>query len=134
MNIEEVLEIMTWIEIVIKVACILIGIAVACIITIPALVKAIKQRKAAKTAEEKAAADLQIKNAIFEFVGQAEVNYSNLDNALKKLGESAGSLKKENVMSEVRDFCDQNNLPYDKQAISEEVDKTVEFTKKVNYK
>lgn len=133
MILEEILKIMTWVEVVIKACSILIGIAIACAVTIPTLIKAIKQRKAAKTSEEKLAADLAIKNAIFDFVVQAETNYANLDTALKQLGESAGALKKESVMSEIRDYCDKQGYTYDKQAISNEVDNVVAFTKTVNY-
>lgn len=134
MQLEEVLKIMTVIEIIMKAVCILIGIVFACIITIPAIVKAVKARKVATTAEEKAKADLQLNNAIVEFIQQAEHKFLTLDSALKKLGESAGPLKKESVMSDVRDYCEQNNIAYDKQLVSDTIDKTVEFTKTVNYK
>lgn len=134
MTLEEVAYIMTWIDIVIKIACILLGVVFACAVTIPSLIKSIKARKAAKTEEEKAKADLDIQNQIATLVSLAEKNYASLDVAMKKLGESAGQFKKEKVMSDLRDFCDEKGYAFEKQKLSESVDKYVANTKEVNVK
>ena len=131
---QEVLNIMTWAEIIIKAFCILVGIAGALIVSVPALKKAIKDRKAAKTAEEKAKADLEIQKQMQLLVSNAEQNYSSLDAAMKKLGESAGQFKKDKVLTDLRDFCDEMGYAFEKQKLSEDIDSFVRMTKEVNTK
>lgn len=134
MTAQEVLEIMTWIEIIIKALCIICGIIGALTITLPALKKAIKARKEAVTAEEKAKADLEIQKHLTLLVSNAEQNYSNLDTAMKKIGESAGQFKKDKVLSELRDFCDENNYIFEKAKLSDDIDNFIRLTKEINVK
>lgn len=133
MTVQEVLNIMTWLEIIIKVICLLCGFATACIITIPSLKKAIKARREAKTAEDKAKADLEIQNQLELFVSTVESSYKNLDAAMKSIGGTAGPLKKDKVLSMLRDFCDSNGYAYDAEALSSKIDNFVRLTKEVNF-
>lgn len=124
---------MTWIDIVIKVACILFGLATACLIVLPKLKKAIIARKEAKTAEEKAKADAEVKECILEFIGVYEDKHKTLNDALKSIGETgAGQYKKDGVMTQVREFCDEKGYEYNKQEVSDYIDKVVDLTKRVN--
>lgn len=130
---EEVLIIMTWLEIVIKAVCMIFGLAAALIIVLPKLKKAIAARNAAKTAEEKAKADAEIKDCILEFIGIAEDKHKTLNTALKNIGETgAGQFKKDAVMTQVREYCDEKGYDYNKQEVSDYIDKVVDLTKKVN--
>lgn len=129
---QEVLRIMTWIEIIVKIACILLGIAVSCAITIPKLVKAIKQRRAAKTEAEKAEADLAIRNYMKELIVNAEANYMSLNDALKQIGDTAGTFKKDKVLSDLRDYCDEHGYEFNKAELGQEIDDLVAMTKQVN--
>lgn len=130
---EEVLLIMTWLEIIIKVACIVFGITVALIITLPKLKSALAARKAAKTAEEKAKADTEIKAVILEFIGIAEDKHATLNTALKNIGETgAGQYKKDSVMSQTREYCDEHGYDFNKQDVSDYIDKVIDLTKNVN--
>jgi hypothetical protein len=124
---------MTWLEIVIKVVCILFGIATACIIVLPKLKKAIAARKAAKTEEEKAKANAEIKDYVLEFIGVAEDKHAALNTALKNIGETgAGQFKKDAVLTQTRDYCDEKGYDFNKQEISDYIDKVIDLTKKVN--
>lgn len=124
---------MTWFEIVIKIVLIIVGIAAACIITLPKLRKAIKERRNAKTAEEKAKANAAIKDAVLEFIGISEKKYESLNAALKNINESgAGLYKKDNVLSMTRDFCDEHGYEYNKDEVSDYIEKVIDVTQNVN--
>lgn len=124
---------MTWIEIVIKAVCILFGIATACIIMAPKLKKALTARTEAKTEAEKAKANAEIKDCILEFIGVAEEKHATLNTALKNIGESgAGQFKKDSVLTHVREYCDEKGYEYNKQEVSDYIDKVIDLTKKVN--
>lgn len=123
---------MTWIEIVLKALTIIVAIVMGFLVTYPALRKAWKNYKEAKTAEEKARAELDIRNQLELLVSNVESSYSTLDKALKAIGSSAGPFKKDKVLSELRDFCDSKGYEYDKDKLSAEVDNVVRLTKEVN--
>lgn len=129
---QEVLKIMTWIEIVIKAFAILLAIAIGVLITLPALKTAWKKYKNAKTDEEKAQAKLEIRNQLELLCSNVETSYSDLDSALKQLGSSAGQFKKDKVLSDLRDFCDERGYEYNKQELSADVDNFVRHTKEIN--
>ena len=128
----EVLKIMTWIEIVIKFICILVGAIVACAITIPELIKTIKQRKNATTDAEKAKADLAIRKKMNELIVSAEANYTSLNDALKQIGDTAGTFKRDKVLSDLRDYCDEHKYEFNKAELSQELTDTIAMTKQVN--
>lgn len=113
-------------------------IVVAAIITITstvmAFIKAAKAKYTAKTANEKALADADMKAYANKLIVEAEQFYNVLDVALKAQGESAGPYKKESVMAKLQEYATSKNLAFDKEYWSTEVDNIVTLTKNVNAK
>jgi hypothetical protein len=129
---EEVLQIMTWIEILVKGTCIIFGLLLGLASSLPMLKKAIRKRRAAETEEEKAKADLEIQMELERLVTNVEDGYNTLDLALRSLGTTAGLFKKDKVLSDLRDFCDEKGYEYDKDALGARIDEFVAKTKSVN--
>lgn len=130
----EVLEIVTWIQITLKVLAIIVALTIGFLMSLPALKKAWAAYKNAKTEEERAKAKLEIRNQLKLLVSNVEFEYKNLDSAMKNLGSSAGVFKKEKVLSGLRDFCDKNGYEYDGEELGREIDDVVRLTKEVNSK
>lgn len=124
---------MNWMT-VLKIGTLLFSIAVGCCITLPKFRAALAAARAAKTEQEKSDAKLKIKDALIGLIIDVEASYKSLNTALKKLGsgETAGSLKKNDVMTKLEQYCINNNYEFDKEYWSAENDKLVDMTKKVN--
>ena len=110
------------------------GILLTGIPTLFALRKQVKARRNSTTTAERAEADLAIKNHMITLIGQAEDLYSVVDTALKAMGGSAGSVKKETVMARLQQYALDNGFFFDKEKWSAEIDETVAVTKIVNCK
>lgn len=121
-------------EIVIWIAYIAVGFLTGAVPTVIALIKSIKSRKIARTEEAKAKADLDIKNYAIGLISEAEELYSVVDVALKAMGGSAGSVKKETVMARLHQYALDNGFAFDAERWSAEIDQLVAMTKVVNAK
>lgn len=88
----------------------------------------------AKAESDLAAAELALEAAAKSFIMDAEVMYKSFDDVLKTKGQSAGSLKKETVLSKLRTFAIEKGITLDVEAWSAKIDELVAFTKKVNGK
>ena len=62
----------------------------------------------------------RLKKTIFDFIIGAEQTGAN------------GVIKKEIVMSKIRDYCAKNKIPFDEKTFSELIDEYIDFTKTVN--
>lgn len=122
------------IQVVYYIVSAIVGLLTAGIPALIALIKSIKARAAAKTAEQKATADLAIKNHMFTLITEAEEIYAVVDTALKAMGGSAGAVKKETVLCRLHQFAIDNKVEFDKEKWSVEIDEAVAMTKSVNCK
>lgn len=125
-----------------------IPVVLSATLAIISFVYAIKARRAAKkhladatTAEEQAqadadlaAAELALETAAKSFIADAEVMYKSFDDVLKAKGQSAGTIKKETVLSKLRTYAIEKGITLDVDAWSAKIDELVAFTKKVNSK
>lgn len=107
-------------------------LTVTLIPTIIALVKYVKSYKAAKTETEKLELYDKMSTLANDFISEAEKAYMSIDETLK--GNNGGAVKKQNVMSKLRDFCASNGVAFDEQYWSEKIDSLVSLTKNVNVK
>lgn len=110
------------------------GAIITAIPFIVALVKAIKAKKAAKTEAEKEAAQNAINAQIKALVQTAEVTYKEFDKVLKGQGSSAGVMKKQFVLTDLKSFCLENGYEWNEETASKAIDEEVAFTKTVNAK
>lgn len=125
---------MDWLEIIKLVSIILsfvIGTAIPFII---ALVNSVKKRKAAQTEAEKEKANAEIYNLAKQLVQGAEVAYEEFNTYMKNKGLTAGSLKKKDVMIELKSFALENGYAFNTETWSEKIDEIVELTRNVNAK
>lgn len=88
----------------------------------------------AKAEADLAAAELALEAAAKSFIADAEVMYKSFDEVLKTKGQSAGSLKKETVLSKLRTYAIEKGITLDVEAWSAKIDDLVKFTKQVNAK
>ena len=112
----------------------LIPYAIAAASAVLGVVSAWKAKRKAKTAEEKAAAELEMEQAAKSFIEEAETLYSAYDAMAKQRGESAGALKKETVLAKLRTYAIEKGLTLDVAFWSDKIDELVKFTKSVNAK
>lgn len=101
---------------------------------IVAILKLFKGKKTVKASYEEQVATNAINAKIEELVQATEVAYSSIDKVLKLNGESAGSLKKRDVLISLHDFCLDNGFAWDDEKMSGLIDAKVDFTKTVNSK
>ena len=99
-----------------------------------ALLKALKGRKTVKASYEEEAATNAINSKIEELVKATEVAYASIDKVLKLNNESAGSLKKRDVLISLHDFCLDRGFAWNEDKMSALIDSKVDFTKTVNTK
>lgn len=119
---------------ILQIIYIVVGFLTGAIPAIIGFVKAAKNKKAAKNAEEKALAEKDMITQANGFISNAETFYKSLDTLLKKQGESAGPYKKESVMNQLQAYASEKGITFDKEYWSEKVDSLVKFTKEVNAK
>jgi hypothetical protein len=99
-----------------------------------ALFKAIKAKRNAQTLAEQEKAKNAIVAEIKRLVENAEVSFKSIDAMLKQRGESAGSMKKRDVVIALKAFCLENGYAWDDAAMNEAIEAEVAFTKAVNSK
>lgn len=98
-------------------------------------VKAAKQKKLAKTAEEEAAANQKMLDEANKLISEAETFFSSLDKVLKSTeGTSAGIYKKESVMTKLQQYATSIGAAFDADYWSNKIDEIVAMTKQVNAK
>lgn len=97
-------------------------------------IKKIKALKAAKNEAEKASIINELLGEAQKLVINAEEMYKSYDALVKQggLGESSGKLKKDKVMTNLQTLCLQKGIAFDVDFWSEQVEKLVKVTKKVN--
>lgn len=102
---------------------------------IPVIIKWNNARKAKKSAvseAEKEKANNDMLECAISMIVLAEKTFNGFDKVMKQQSSSAGSLKKQNVMSELQAYALSNGYEFDKGYWSAKVDELVSFTKEVN--
>lgn len=99
-----------------------------------ALWKLIKAKKNAKTEAEKEKAQNAINAELKRLVANAEVTFAPIDLLLKAQGDSAGSMKKRDVIANLKTFCLENGFAWDDETMDKAVEDEVAYTKVVNAK
>jgi len=125
MNIEEVLKI---------IGLILSGIITTLIPCVVAIVGSVKAYKEAKTKEEKAKATNDMLSTLNTLVVDAETTYKDVNALLKQQSKTAGTVKKDVVMTKLQAFALKNSYLFDAEFWSAKIDEVVELTRKVNAK
>lgn len=104
---------------------------------LPLLVKFLQAAKARKTAETEAEREKATNDMISTaqaFVQSAEKAFDGYDKMLKAQGESAGAMKKDNVLSKLQTYALQRGYEFDVAFWDAKIDEIVAFTKQVNAK
>lgn len=116
-----------------------IPLVIALIASIKSKIKIRKQLKNCTDEAEKAkleaansAATTDMLNVCNELIMSAEILYSDVSSILKKEGKSAGSVKKDSVMSKLQAYAIERNYEFDAEYWDKKVDEIVDMTKKVN--
>lgn len=116
-----------------------IPLVIALIANIKSKIKIRKQLKNCTDEVEKAkleaansAATTDMLNVCNELIMKAEILYSDVSSLLKKEGKSAGSVKKDSVMSKLQAYAIERNYEFDAEYWDKKVDEIVDMTKKVN--
>lgn len=102
--------------------------------SIIALVKAIKAKHHAKTEAEAAKAENAINAELKRLVANAEVSFTAIDGLLKAQHQSAGPMKKRDVITNLKTFCLENGYAWDEAAMDAAIEAEVAYTKVVNAK
>lgn len=118
-------------ELIIAIASTLVGTLIPSLI---ALVGQIKAKHNAKTEAEKAKADNAIQAELKRLVAGAEVSFAPVDALLKAQHQSAGSMKKRDVKTNLKTFCLENGYAWDDAAMDAAIEEEVAYTKVVNAK
>lgn len=111
------------------VASFILTVAIPTIIVVR---KKYKDLKEAKNAAERAAIISDILNNAQNFVVSAEELYKDVNNVLKANGFSCGKLKKDKVMTDIKQLCLAKGIAFDADFWSEKVEEIVAVTKSVN--
>ena len=102
---------------------------------IPIMTKWNKARKAKKNAVTEADKE-KAKNDMYEsainMIVLAEKTFNGFDKVMKQQSSSAGSLKKQTVMSDLQSYALSKGYTFDKEYWSAKIDEIVAFTKEVN--
>lgn len=112
----------------------LIPVLLGAVSAVVAFVAAWKAKRKAKTAEEKAKAELEMEEAAKTFIADAETLYKAYDTMAKQNGGSAGALKKETVLAKLRTYAIEKGITLDVAFWTDKIDELVAFTKSVNAK
>ena len=99
-----------------------------------ALCKAIKDKKNAKSEAESEKAKNAIVAEIKRLVAAAEVSFEAIDKVLKAQHQTAGTMKKRDVVTNLKAFCLENGYPWDDAEMDAAIEAEVAFTKVVNAK
>ena len=119
---------------ILQIVYIAVAFVVGAVPSIIGFVNAAKARKKATTASEKEEAEKDMAAQAKTLIEAAETFYKSLDTMLKQNGESAGSYKKESVMSKLQTYATEKGYTFDSAYWSTKVDELVKFTKSVNAK
>ena len=103
---------------------------VSLVAAIIAWVKAIKNGNTAKAEKARNAIFAEIKR----LVAEAETTYKETNIMLKNVGSSAGSLKKDYVVTAIKAFCLENGFPWNATEMDKAIEDEVAYTKTVNAK
>lgn len=125
------MEWLEWVKFAGIVLSFVVGTAIPFII---ALVNAIKKRAAAKTEAEKEKANSELLAVAKDLIAKVETEYKEYNAFLKARGQSAGSVKKNSVMTDLKAYAIEKGYAFDADTWSENIDKLVEFTRTVNAK
>ena len=123
---------MAWIEwgkFALIVATFVVGTAIPFII---AVVKAIKKRNHAKTDAEKAQADAELMTLAKQLIVNVEHEYKDYNAYLKARGQSAGTVKKNSVLTDLKQYAIEKGYKFIESEWSIAIDKLVDFTRNVN--
>lgn len=104
---------------------------------IPCVIKLVKNGKAlheAKTEAEREAAKNDMLSTVNTLVANAEQSYKEVDAVLKQRGASAGSVKKDSVMTKLQAYALDKGYEFDAEFWSAQIDEIVSLTKTVNAK
>lgn len=99
-----------------------------------ALVGQIKAKHNAKTEAEKEKAKNAIAAELKRLVANAEVSFSAIDGLLKAQHQSAGAMKKRDVVTNLKTFCLENGYGWDDAEMDKAIEDEVAYTKVVNAK
>lgn len=102
--------------------------------TFVVMINRIKAVRKAKTEAEKQAAINDLRELATSFIVDAEVLYKDIDSIVKQQNKTCGAIKKDSVMTKIQDAAITKGVEFDKEFWSEEVDKLVAMTRKVNAK
>ena len=108
------------------------GFLVAAIPESIALYKAIKAKRTAKDDATREAAKNDMLDKVNQLILSAEMLYANVDAALKQRGDSAGSVKKDSVLSKLQAYAIANDYEFDTDFWSNKIDEIVYLTRNVN--
>ena len=110
-------------------------LVVTLIPSIIALVKYVKDYKAAKTDAEKQAIYNEMLGVANNLIAAAEDKYKDLDALIKSQGGAgSGKDKKDDVMTKLQLYCTEKGISFDSDYWSAKIDEIVALTKKVNAK
>ena len=120
------------IELILKLVCIIAGALASGIPAIISGVRSAKKLRIAKTEIEKAEAYKDMKKQMIVFIQAAEIAYKDVNNVLKAKGSSAGSVKKDSVLTKLQAYATEHSYDFDYDMWSNEIDEQVAVTKNVN--
>ena len=124
-------------EIAIRIGLIILSLISTGIAVLTAFIKVVKAKKYAESEQEKAAAATalnELKEQAIVFIRAAETAFKDVDAVLKTQNASAGSVKKESVMTKLQAFALEKGYIFDCDYWSKTVDDLVALTKEVNFK
>ena len=125
---------MSWLTII---KAIIVAAATFLVTDVPLIVKFMQELKARKNAQieaEKTKALNDMLATAQAFVQNAEKAFEGYDKMLKQQGESAGAMKKDNVITKLQTYALQHGYDFDVTFWDEKIDEIVAFTKNVNAK
>lgn len=125
---------MSWVTVL---KAVLVALATFLSTGLPAILafkKAAQERKAAVSVAEQEKATNDMLHAVNNFIEAAEKTFKGFDTVMKSQGSSAGSLKKDTVMTKLQAYAMQNGYEFDEEYWSQKVDSIVAMTREVNAK
>ena len=113
------------------VASFIVGTAVPFLVAVK---KAHKKRNHAQTEAEKAMANTELMNLAKGLIADVEREFKDYNAFLKSRGASAGSVKKNSVMTDLKAYAIEKGYDFDETEWSDAIDNLVAFTRNVNAK
>lgn len=108
------------------------GILSTLIPCLVAIKNAIKKRRDAKTEAEKEAAKIDMLSQVNILITNAESTYKAVNDILKQQGNSAGSVKKDSVITKLQAYALQHSYDFDIDYWNQKIDEIVNLTRSVN--